>query len=110
MRHLILLLLAGIVLTVSWESGGISPTQIQYATTPTSTWTLLGTAPAGDNTFKSTSNKLTRGRFYYFRARHVLDLGYTPWSDTVGVVWLTGGVPTGDTMLKGKDNAVIYIK
>lgn len=102
--------LATVIFSISWENGWFAPTQIQYATTPTSTWTTLGIAPAGDNSFRSTTNSLTRGRFYYFRMRHLKpdNTALTPWSNTVGAVWLTGPWPNDNTFLIQKsDNAVI---
>lgn len=112
MNRLALILLAGILIHVSWENGWLAPTQIQYATTPTSTWKTLGVAPAGDNTFDApaASNTITRGRFYYFRARHTLDNGtVTSWSKTWGAVWLTGGFPTEGMQAMSKDNSVVKL-
>lgn len=104
-------LLFGILFTLAWESGWLAPTEIQYATTPTSTWKTITTVPAGISSFTSAAenNALTRGRFYYFRARHILDNGAkTAWSKKVGAVWLTGVVPEDNTFLVQKgDNAVI---
>jgi len=108
-----LLSVIGVVFTVAWENGAFAPTEIQYATTPTSTWTRLGVAPAGDNAFESTVNKLTRGRFYYLRMRHLKpdNTALTLWSKTIGAVWLTGNQPTDNaTFLVGKsDNTIIKL-
>lgn len=112
MNRIATLLIAGIALTVTWQNGGFARTQIQYATTPTSTWKTLAIAPAGDNSYYSPkdNNSISRGRYYYFRARHILDNGtMTPWSKTVGAVWLTGGLPGEGTKLIGKDNSTIWI-
>lgn len=103
----------GVLFTISWQNAYIAPTQIQYATTPTSTWKTLVTAAAGDNSFtsKADNNTITRGRFYYFRLRHVFDNGAGPWSPKVGAVWLTGAWPEDNTFLIQKtDNAVISFK
>jgi hypothetical protein len=107
--------LLGLAFTVGWQNGWIAPTQIQYATTPTSTWKTLGIAPAGDNTFDvaAGSNTMTRGRYYYLRMRHLKDdnTALTPWSKTIGAVWLTGNQPTDNaTYLVGKtDNTIIRL-
>jgi hypothetical protein len=104
---------AGVAFRVLWANGWTAPTQIQYATTPTSTWKTLAVAPAGDNSYVSAAdnNTITRGRFYYFRARHLLDNGtVTPWSPLAGAVWLTGPVPKGGVFLKAKtDNTAVRI-
>ena len=107
---LVLAILAGILFTISWEKGWEAPTEIQYVTTPTSTWKRLVLAPAADNSFmsKADNNSLTRGRFYYFRARHILDNGYiTPWSPKIGAIWLTGPHPDNTFEISKGDNTVI---
>lgn len=116
MRRILSTLLAlGLAFTVAWENGAFAPTQIQYATTPTSTWKALGVAPAGDNTFEAPAagNTMTRGRFYYLRMRHLKadNTALTPWSKTISAVWLTGNQPTDNaTYLVGKtDNIIIRI-
>lgn len=114
MKRMAGILLAGVVFGISWQNGWIAPTEIQYATTPTSTWKRLAIAPAGDNVFHSTAdnNTITRGRYYYFRMRHILDNGtITPWSKKIGGVWLTGAAPEDGTFLTGKgdNSAVLYL-
>ena len=103
----------GVAFVVGWENGWIAPTQIQYATTPTSTWKTLGIAPAGDNEYRSAAdnNTITRGRFYWFRERHLLDNGaVTPWSKPHGAVWLTGNIPEGGAQMTGKnDNNIVKL-
>jgi len=106
---------AGIAFTVRWEGGwsGVR-TEIQTATTPTSTWKTLAIAPAGDNSFASVvdnNNNFTRGRFYYLRARWHFDNGALGiWSPPVGVVWLTGPFPKDGVYLKSRtDNTVVKI-
>ncbi len=105
------LLVIGIAFTIGWESGWPpARTEVQYATTPTSTWKLLGVAAPFDNELSvSDNNSLTRGRYYYFRMRHILDNGTkTPWSKKIGAVWLTGDWPDDNTFLIRKtDNSVI---
>lgn len=111
-RGAILLSAIGVAFTVAWENGWIAPTQIQYATTPTSTWKTLAIVPAGDNEYCSPedNNTITRGRFYWFRGRHLTDNGaaLTPWLKPHGAVWLTGPIPAGGAQMIGKgDNAVV---
>ncbi|HQT98325.1 MAG TPA: hypothetical protein PK416_10695 [Thermodesulfobacteriota bacterium] len=114
MRRFVPALLAlGLAFTVAWENGWIAPTQIQYATTPSATWKTLAIVPAGDNEYASAAdnNTTTRGRFYWFRERHLLDNGSaTPWSKPHGAVWLTGPIPAGGAQMIGKtDNGIINL-
>jgi hypothetical protein len=112
-RTAMLLSVIGVAFTVGWQNGWLAPTQIQYATTPTSTWKTLAIAPAGDNSFDSAAdnNTITRGRFYWFRERHLYDNGTIgPWSKPHGAVWLTGAIPAGGAQMIGKtDNSIVKL-
>ena len=112
-RTAILLSVVGVAFTIHWTESRFAPVEIQYATTPTSTWKRLAIVPAGEMSFTSAAdnNTITRGRFYYFRERSLFDNGaMSPWSSHHGAVWLTGPVPTGAIQVVGKtDNNIVKL-
>ena len=112
-RTAILLSAIGVAFTIHWQESRFAPVEIQYASTPTSTWKRLGIAPAGAMSFDSPAdnNTVTRGRFYYFRERSLFDNGAkSPWSPHHGAVWLTGPIPAGTMQVIGKDNSFVTLK